>query len=182
MWIEECEWIVCPGGNRALTRSRLIALGGVAWAQVHAIRDAVWQGVPPEEGSAWIRDQPLGSTALLLLLVPTSGGLAVGILNSVRSGLTDPPSSSHLYEPSALSSLASQWRAVARPILKALAAVVTLGTGNSLGPEGPSVEIGSSVAKGASSILQSSRERTIALVAAGSAAGIASGEMLKHRL
>ena len=37
-------------------------------------------------------------------------------------------------------------RAAARPALKAAAAVVTLGAGASLGPEGPSVEIGASIA------------------------------------
>ncbi|CAI5956833.1 unnamed protein product [Closterium sp. NIES-64] len=72
--------------------------------------------------------------------------------------------------------------AVLRPMLKAVAAAVTLGTGNSLGPEVPSVEIGASVGKGASvykgagRVLQGGRERTIALVGAGSTAGISAGE------
>ncbi len=34
-----------------------------------------------------------------------------------------------------------------RPIRKALAAIVTLGTGNSLGPEGPGVEIGAAISR-----------------------------------
>ena len=63
-------------------------------------------------------------------------------------------------------------RARAAP-LRALAAVATLGTGGSLGPEGPSVEIGEAtavaVARG------SVGRRTTALFAAGASAGIAAG-------
>ncbi|CAI5496118.1 unnamed protein product [Closterium sp. Naga37s-1] len=112
---------------------------------VHAIRDTVWQGVPPEEGSTWLRSQSVAATWHLHIFVPLAGG----VVNLV---------------------------AVLRPVLKAVAAAVTLGTGNSLGPEGPSVEIGASVGKGAGKVLQGGRERTIALVAAGSAAGISAGE------
>ncbi|KAF5725257.1 hypothetical protein HS088_TW0G00022 [Tripterygium wilfordii] len=61
------------------------------------------------------------------------------------------------------------------PFLKALAACVTLGTGNSLGPEGPSVEIGTSIAKGIGSLFDKSSQRKLSLLAAGSAAGISSG-------
>lgn len=62
-----------------------------------------------------------------------------------------------------------------QPFLKALAACVTLGTGNSLGPEGPSVEIGTSIAKGVGSLFDKNPHRKLSLVAAGSAAGISSG-------
>jgi hypothetical protein len=69
-------------------------------------------------------------------------------------------------------------RAFVRALLKAVAAAITLGTGNSLGPEGPSVEIGASIANGVGTVLNNSRERKLSLVAAGSAAGISSGQ--KH--
>ncbi|CAI5989289.1 unnamed protein product [Closterium sp. NIES-64] len=194
---------------------------------VHIIRDTLFQNVPHEEGSAWLRDQPVGDV-WHLFLVPLAGGIAVGILNSLRSGLKDtaptrtqqqqqrqqqqqqqqrqqqqqqqrqqqqqegertekqdgkdqtkfpkqPAFSLPFLTPDDVSELNRKSRAVARPVLKALAAAVTLGTGNSLGPEGPSVEIGSSIGKATGSIVRGSRERTIALVAAGSAAGIASG-------
>ncbi|KAJ9552982.1 hypothetical protein OSB04_017027 [Centaurea solstitialis] len=59
--------------------------------------------------------------------------------------------------------------------LVAVAAAVTLGTGNSLGPEGPSVEIGASVAKGVGSLFDRDAQRKLSLRAAGSAAGISSG-------
>ncbi|KAM3243366.1 hypothetical protein ACQJBY_055350 [Aegilops geniculata] len=61
------------------------------------------------------------------------------------------------------------------PTVKAVQAAVTLGTGCSLGPEGPSVDIGKSCALGCSEMMENNRERRIALVAAGAAAGIASG-------
>lgn len=61
------------------------------------------------------------------------------------------------------------------PTIKAIQAAVTLGTGCSLGPEGPSVDIGKSCANGFSLMMENNRERKIALVAAGAAAGISSG-------
>ncbi|XP_047150181.1 chloride channel protein CLC-f-like [Vigna umbellata] len=61
------------------------------------------------------------------------------------------------------------------PTIKAIQAAVTLGTGCSLGPEGPSVDIGKSCANGFSLMMEHNRERKIALVAAGAAAGISSG-------
>ncbi|AQK58195.1 P-loop containing nucleoside triphosphate hydrolase superfamily protein [Zea mays] len=61
------------------------------------------------------------------------------------------------------------------PTIKAIQAAITLGTGCSLGPEGPSVDIGKSCANGCAEMMENNRERRIALVAAGSAAGIASG-------
>ncbi|XP_060199056.1 chloride channel protein CLC-f-like isoform X3 [Lycium barbarum] len=61
------------------------------------------------------------------------------------------------------------------PTVKAVQAAVTLGTGCSLGPEGPSVDIGKSCAYGCSMMMENNQERRIALVAAGAAAGIASG-------
>lgn len=64
------------------------------------------------------------------------------------------------------------------PIVKAIQAAVSLGTGCSLGPEGPSVDIGKSCANGISVMMENNRERKIALIAAGAAAGIASGILL----
>ena len=209
--------------------------------KVHLIRDAMWVGVPPELGSDWLRVQSPSDTWQLHLAVPTAGGLAVGLINSLRAKLKSPkrkgPSSKRkehqqAFSPPAAAAAESgatvaasaaiagetqplsetlnpqplaleqtgrsaflipprhvgeeeegesekEWkvktRAVLRPALKALAAAVTLGSGNSLGPEGPSVEIGSAIGRGTGGLMQGSRERTIALVAAGSAAGIASG-------
>jgi len=67
----------------------------------------------------------LGST-LVYASVPAAGGAVVGVLRALDS-----------FDPSK-----NETAAAAR----ALAAVATLGTGNSLGPEGPCVDLGTSVA------------------------------------
>lgn len=91
--------------------------------------------------------------------MPVCGGIIVGILNSLRSSLKKE----------------SKEDSVPGAVLKATAASITLGTGNSLGPEGPSVEIGSNIAKGFGSLLRWSGGKRLSLIAAGSAAGISSG-------
>ena len=65
-------------------------------------------------------------------------------------------------------------QAVTAPILRAVAAAITLGTGASLGPEGPSVDIGKSFAHGLGALLRSRTRRLLPLLAAGSGAGVAS--------
>ena len=60
---------------------------------------------------------------------------------------------------------------VARPLVKTVAAAVSLGTGASLGPEGPSVEIGKAFADGLGSVLRSRPRHMLSLMAAGSGAG-----------
>jgi len=62
-----------------------------------------------------------------------------------------------------------------RPFVKATAAAVSLGTGASLGPEGPSVEIGKAFANGLGAGLRSRRRHLTSLLAAGSGAGVAAG-------
>ncbi|KAK9084180.1 hypothetical protein Scep_030651 [Stephania cephalantha] len=133
---------------------------------VHEIRDTFWDGIP-SRGASWLREEPLEHTWQRVLSVPLCGGIVVSILNYLRSYLDTV----HLSK----SRFVSNAQAALKPFLKTLAASVTLGTGNSLGPEGPSVEIGASIAKGFSSLLEITNQGRLALVAAGSAAGISSG-------
>ncbi|KAK9086469.1 hypothetical protein Syun_028863 [Stephania yunnanensis] len=133
---------------------------------VHEIRDTFWDGIP-SRGASWLREEPLEHTWQRVLSVPLCGGIVVSILNYLRSYLDTV----HLSK----SRFVSNAQAALKPFLKTLAASVTLGTGNSLGPEGPSVEIGASIAKGFSSLLEINNQGRLALVAAGSAAGISSG-------
>ena len=56
-------------------------------------------------------------------------------------------------------------------MLRAIAAAITLGSGCSLGPEGPSVEIGRSTARALGRVLRSKQRRLLPLLAAGSGAG-----------
>ncbi|XP_056859703.1 chloride channel protein CLC-e-like isoform X2 [Raphanus sativus] len=130
---------------------------------VHSLRDFSWDGIP-DRGASWLRDAPIGSVWLRVILVPTLGGLLVSVLNQLRESAAEEDSDD-----------TSAVKAVLRPFLKAVAACVTLGTGNSLGPEGPSVEIGASIARGVNSVFNKSPRTGLSLVAAGSASGISSG-------
>lgn len=129
---------------------------------MHEIRDLCWDGIP-SRGASWLRELPHENTWKRIILIPTCGGLVVSLLNVFRNALEEENSAEH------------GLKAVLKPMLKAVAAAVTLGTGNSLGPEGPSVEIGTSVAKGVASLFDRNSQRKLSLKAAGSAAGISSG-------
>lgn len=122
-------------------------------------------GEIPGRGATWLREEPIETKWGRVVLVPAFGGLIVSLLNMIRTSLEDSG------DGSAMSSIKS----ALKPILKTAAACVTLGTGNSLGPEGPSVEIGVSVAKGVGNFLDKGDQRRLSLRASGSAAGIAAG-------
>lgn len=102
------------------------------------------------------------------------GGVVVGMFHTVTE-VVDMIRAAQP-QPSLSNRNKIDWLAGIKPFIKALQAALTLGTGLSLGPEGPSVDIGKSWAHGFSSIMKHSKERRIALVAAGAAAGIASGQ------
>ncbi|GAU46677.1 hypothetical protein TSUD_254430 [Trifolium subterraneum] len=149
---EQVEWI----RNSGIISSCLVGLlTGVAVVVfnnvVHEIRDLFWDGIP-DRGASWLREAPIEETWKRVILVPAFGGLVVSLLNFLSN-----------------SNLNS------RPFLKAIAASVTLGTGNSLGPEGPSVDIGNSVAKWIASTPLFTTARMLPLLAAGSAAGLSAG-------
>ncbi|XP_024314893.1 chloride channel protein CLC-e isoform X3 [Brachypodium distachyon] len=130
---------------------------------VHEIRDLLWDGIPLR-GASWLREEPTGEIWQRVIFVPVSGGIIVGGLNALRNSIKSNSDGT-----------VSRIMGVFRPFLKAAAASFTLGTGNSLGPEGPSVEIGSAIAKGFGNVFRWEDGKTMSLVAAGSAAGIASG-------
>nr|VDD47947.1 unnamed protein product [Brassica oleracea] len=134
---------------------------------VHLLRDFSWDGIP-DRGASWLRDAPIGSVWLRVILVPTLGGLLVSVLNNLREAAEDSDTAVN-------ANANANANAVLRPFLKAVAACVTLGTGNSLGPEGPSVEIGASIARGVNSVFNKSPKTGLSLLAAGSASGISSG-------
>ena len=228
---------------------------------IHTIRDFIWPSTPVNNANwtYWARDLPLSERWVTLLLPPTSGGLAVGLLRYFSGGFDNPPPSESKQQqqdqklpraesspaqptqatqsssdtqrtlPSSPASVPAKQRrspassngaesssetgssdgrasrinsngeastsdssstawslpwgksssadlqrqvlSVTRPVLKATAAAITLGTGNSLGPEGPSVEIGRAAARGLGTVLKSKQRRLLALVAAGSGAG-----------
>ncbi|CAM0912223.1 unnamed protein product [Alopecurus aequalis] len=135
---------------------------------VHVIHEWAWAGTPTE-GAAWLRLQRLADTWHRILLIPVTGGVVVGMMHGLME----------IFEQ-IKQSLSSQregidFMSAIFPTIKAIQAAITLGTGCSLGPEGPSVDIGKSCAIGCAEMMENNRERRIALIAAGSAAGIASG-------
>ncbi|KAD5507592.1 hypothetical protein R6Q59_031611 [Mikania micrantha] len=133
---------------------------------VNVIHGWAWAGTP-NEGAAWLRLQQLSDTWHRILLIPVTGGVIVGMLHGLLEILDQIKQSTP--------GNGSNFLSVFFPTVKAIQAAVTLGTGCSLGPEGPSVDIGKSCANGCSLMMENNKERRIALVAAGAAAGIASG-------
>jgi H+/Cl- antiporter ClcA len=101
--------------------------------------------------------------------IPALGGLIIGILRhffpKFLKGELSP----------LLNGARPQKTSIFRPVIKMLAAAISLGTGASLGPEGPSVEIGSNIGVLLGQALQVSKERYRLLLGAGAAAGIAAG-------
>lgn len=167
---------------------------------VHEIRDFFWDGIP-YRGASWLREEPIPAIWTRVVVVPACGGFIVSILNQLRFALSldddgdvqqaqdkssSPPhpqaqgqediSVITVSSTTNLPTIYYNYLKVAfQPLLKAVAACVTLGTGNSLGPEGPSVEIGKSIAKGVGNLFDRRPQSKVSLVAAGSAAGISSG-------
>ncbi len=110
---------------------------------------------------------PMG--AWILVVTPMLGGLLVG---GIRAGM--PNFGQGL---SGLKSAVQNAQEIPplRTIAKTMAAIISLGTGASLGPEGPSVEIGATVGVFLGQVLRVSQERQALLLAAGAAAGVAAG-------
>ncbi|KAL5226943.1 hypothetical protein ABZP36_015208 [Zizania latifolia] len=162
------EEVAAPGRDLVTLAACLVGLlTGVSVVlfnlSVHEIRDLFWDGIPLR-GASWLREAPIGETWQRVIFVPVSGGIIVGVLNTLRSSIKTTSNGTM-----------SKVKGAFRPFLKAMAASFTLGTGNSLGPEGPSVEIGSAIAKGFGNVFEWEDGKKLSLVAAGSAAGIASG-------
>jgi H+/Cl- antiporter ClcA len=103
-----------------------------------------------------------------LACVPILGGLIVGFM---RWRTQD-------FGPGLSTLIASQGTEITRqlrPVTKMLAASVSLGSGASLGPEGPSVEVGANLGMLMSQVMKVSQERQRLLLGAGAAAGFAAG-------
>lgn len=104
-----------------------------------------------------------------LACIPTLGGLVIGLM---RWWFRDfgPNMSSLIAATRGLQELSPL-----KPITKMVAASVSLGTGASLGPEAPSVEIGANFGMLLAQVLQLSPERQRLLLGAGAAAGLSAG-------
>ncbi|MCU0549585.1 MAG: chloride channel protein [Leptolyngbya sp. Prado105] len=104
-----------------------------------------------------------------LACVPIVGGVFVGLMRWLTKEFS-PGISGLIAAVQAGKEMSST-----RPIIKTLAAAVSLGTGASLGPEGPSVEVGANFGLLVGQTLKVSRDRQRLLLGAGAAAGLAAG-------
>ena len=104
-----------------------------------------------------------------LACIPTLGGVIIGLMRW-RFRDFGPNMSSLIAATRGLQELSPL-----KPITKMVAASVSLGTGASLGPEAPSVEIGANFGMLLAQILQLSPERQRLLLGAGAAAGLSAG-------
>lgn len=104
-----------------------------------------------------------------LALIPLLGGLAIGCL---RWWIKDfGPGLTTLIEVVQ----GSREVGLLNPVTKMVTASLSLGSGASLGPEGPSVEIGAYFSLLLGQVLKVSQERRKLLLSAGAAAGLAAG-------
>ena len=100
----------------------------------------------------------------LVILIPMLGALVVSLL---RSKLDQPETGASNRDLGQIP--------YAQIPLKTVAAAFSLGAGASLGPEGPSVELGSNIGSVLGQMMQFSSERIRLLIGAGGAAGLAAG-------
>ncbi|HIK10566.1 MAG TPA: chloride channel protein [Oscillatoriaceae cyanobacterium M33_DOE_052] len=104
-----------------------------------------------------------------LATIPLMGGMVVGLIRWLYKDFFGDD----------LHSLISNRRiqriSPLRPAIKMLAASVSLGTGASLGPEGPTVEIGATLGAILGQLFHVSKERYRLLLGAGAAAALAAG-------
>jgi H+/Cl- antiporter ClcA len=135
---------------------------------IHELHDITWGKMDLYGASALDWRGKYVASLPLVLLVPVAGGVGVSALRwwmgdfdtveqKAVKGRNRPP-----------------WMA---PIARAACAALTLGTGNSLGPEGPAVDIGTSIANALTQWRGRywSKTSKLALVASGSSAGVAAG-------
>ncbi|MBR8830892.1 MAG: Voltage-gated ClC-type chloride channel ClcB [Chroococcopsis gigantea SAG 12.99] len=102
-------------------------------------------------------------------LVPVLGGIIVGIMRGLFPKILGQNLSTLISQEG--SQNISPWR----PLIKMVAAAVSLGTGASLGSESPSVEIGASTGALLGQTFQVAKGRYRLLLGAGAAAGLAAG-------
>ena len=154
---------LAPDGGTPLKSMVQLGLDGLGWLA------AAGSPVTPEPQAA--PAAPLADWLALwpVVVVPTLGGLAVGVLRWL-SGSIGPgiPSLLAMADGAAVA-------APRLPLLRLVAASLSLGSGASLGPEGPSVESGGNLGLWVASRAGLTPQAQKSLVAAGIAAGLAAG-------
>ena len=146
--------VACAVG--LVTGSGVVAFNDI----IHTIRDFVWHGETVLSGRQLLAEFSELDLWPRIVIPPVLGGLFVGLLGAGVGGYQASTEKNH---------------ANLKPLFRTIAAAITLGTGASLGPEGPSVEIGRSCAQTLGKLLKSWSRHTKSLIAAGSGAGVAAG-------
>ena len=109
--------------------------------------------------------------AWTIALIPLLGGLLVGLIQFHFIGIERYHGVAGIIESVALSGGRLRWWRIPA---KTVASAVSIGAGASVGPEDPSVQIGSNLGSMFGTLMRMSEERVRTLVAAGAAAGVAS--------
>lgn len=144
-----------------------VAVGLAAALCVHAFK--AWIGCVSLGGGDLVAGLGLGALAAALLL-PALGGVVVGVLRQRFVGEERHHGVAGIMESVALAGGRLRWR---RAPVKGVAAGVSIGSGASVGPEDPSVQLGAAAGSMLGQVLRLSDDRTRSLVAAGAAAGVA---------
>jgi CIC family chloride channel protein len=108
--------------------------------------------------------------AWLAIFIPVTGGLVVGLMRQYVLAEERHHGVAGIMEAVALAAGRLRYQ---RTPLKALAAAISIGSGASVGPEDPSVQIGASFGSMIGQLGRISADRVRVLVATGAAAGIA---------
>lgn len=103
-------------------------------------------------------------------LIPVAGGLVAGLIVAYVIGEERHHGVAGIIEAIALDAGRLRWR---RAPAKAIGAAISIGTGASVGPEDPSVQIGANLGSWLGSRLGLPDDRVRSLVASGAAAGVA---------
>ncbi|CAN1212491.1 chloride channel protein [Tumidithrix helvetica PCC 7403] len=116
---------------------------------------------------------------IAIVLVPILGALVVSILRLQLDRVEKVAGGSETHKDVGKADHAAKQDSRKQPFiqapLKTIAAAFSLGAGASLGPEGPSVELGSNIGSMLGQSLKFSSERTRLLLSAGGAAGLSAG-------
>ncbi|MEB3158891.1 MAG: chloride channel protein [Synechococcus sp.] len=138
-----------------------VSLGGVAFLPAPPPPPAPIP-LPGDPLPLWLSSWPV-------VLIPLLGGVAVGTLRQWQRDL-GPGLPSLMAMADGSVQVAARW-----PMARLLAASLSLGSGASLGPEGPSVESGGNIGLWVANRAGLSPQAQKGLVAAGVAAGLAAG-------
>jgi chloride channel protein, CIC family len=155
--------------------SEAVILGGVAILIGVMAGAGVWCFKRLIDLVHWVVFDQLGNWLAFLgrwnvFLLPVIGGLLVGLIAHFLIGEERHHGVAGIIEAVALAGGRLRYKRIPA---KVVASAISIGSGGSVGPEDPSVQIGANIASMFGQWLHLSDERTRMLVAAGAAAGIA---------